>query len=284
MQFYFWRFFFILILTIHLMACGTSSSSSTNDPDTDNLPDPITSGNWYQPSVGTSWQWQINDSLNTSYDVDVYDIDLENNSANTITELHNQGKRVICYFSAGTFEDFREDADQFPAEVLGTALEDFPDEKWLDIRSAEVLAIITARMDSAVTKGCDGVEPDNVDGYANNNGFDLTAEDQLLYNATIANEAHQRNLAVGLKNDLDQINSLLNYFDFSVNEQCHEFEECDALQPFIDANKAVFNAEYDDTYVNDASTRNALCDNAIDQNLSTLILPVDLDDAFRFSC
>lgn len=39
-----------------------------------------------------------------------------------------------------------------------------------------------ARLDLAVQKGCDGVEPDNVDGYQNNSGFPLTAQDQLAYN------------------------------------------------------------------------------------------------------
>ncbi len=55
------------------------------------------------------------------------------------------------------------------------------------------------RLDLAVTKGCDGVEPDNMDGYANDSGFPLTAEDQLTFNRFIANEAHRRGLAVGLK-------------------------------------------------------------------------------------
>ncbi|MMZ65925.1 hypothetical protein D1872_283710 [compost metagenome] len=62
-----------------------------------------------------------------------------------------------------------------------------------------------ARLDLAVQKGCDGVEPDNMDGYDNNTGFTLSADDQLAYNKFIANEARKRGLSVGLKNDLDQI-------------------------------------------------------------------------------
>jgi len=37
-------------------------------------------------------------------------------------------------------------------------------------------------MDMAVAKDCDGVEPDNIDAYINNNGLGLTGADQLVYN------------------------------------------------------------------------------------------------------
>ena len=60
------------------------------------------------------------------------------------------------------------------------------DEKWLDITDGRVKAIMSARMQMAKDKGCDGVEPDNVDGYSNNNGLGLTASDQLAYNKWLA--------------------------------------------------------------------------------------------------
>ena len=140
------------------------------------------------------------------------------------------------------------------------------------------------RLDLAVQKGCDGVEPDNVDGFANNSGFNLTATDQLAFNRRIANAAHERNLAVALKNDLDQILELLDYFDFAVNEQCHEFDECDLLTPFVSAGKPVFNAEYLERFRKDSGARAAMCQETLRLGLHTLVLPVDLDDAFRFSC
>ena len=43
------------------------------------------------------------------------------------------------------------------------------------------------RMDMAKNKGCDGIEPDNVDAYSNHNtGFHFTAADQLAYNKWLA--------------------------------------------------------------------------------------------------
>jgi len=271
-----------LVLAMALVGCGGDSSGpeGTLDP---NIP-PLTDGNWYRPGVATTWQWQLLGTVNTAYSVDVYDIDLFDVSASTIASLQATGKRVICYFSAGSFEDFRSDANRFPQEVLGNTLEGFADERWLDIRSSNVLDIMGDRLDIAVQKGCDGVEPDNVDGYVNNSGFDLTAADQLAFNRRIANAAHERGLAVALKNDLDQILDLIAYFDLSVNEQCHEFDECSLLQPFVAEGKPVFNAEYDSRFVSDAAVRDGMCATARAENLRTLILPLDLDDSFRFSC
>ena len=266
------------IIAISTATCG---DSGTTDPDS--TLDPIT-GEWYRPTVATTWQWQLQGTINTTYAVDLYDIDLFDTPATLIASLQASGKRVICYFSAGSFEDFRSDAASFRSQDLGNPLGGFADERWLDIRSASVLAIMEARLDIAVDKGCDGVEPDNMDGFTNNTGFNLTPGDQLTFNRTIANEAHERGLSVGLKNDLDQISDLVAFFDFQVNEQCHEFDECAALDAFITAGKPVFNAEYDAQLVSDAAARAQLCEAALIRNLRTLILPLDLDDSFRFSC
>ncbi len=241
-------------------------------------------GDWTPLNLNDRWQWQLLGTVNTEYDVDVYDIDLFDVPSDTIRELQDAGRKVICYFSAGSYEDFRDDVDSFPDEVLGLELDGFSDERWLDIRSPKVHQIMLARLDVARAKGCDGVEPDNMDGYINPSGFDLNGEDQLAFNRLVANEAHARGLSVALKNDLDQIPELVEYFDFSVNEQCHEFDECEALMPFIDDGKPVYNAEYADIYVNDMNQRNAMCEDANGRGFDTLILPLDLDDSFRIAC
>jgi hypothetical protein len=91
------------------------------------------------------------------------------------------------------------------------------------------------RLDLAVEKRCDGVEPDNVDAYDGNDpGFPLTYEDQIDYNTFLAAEAHSRGLSVGLKNDLAQVEDLLDLFDWALNEECFQWDECGDLQPFID--------------------------------------------------
>lgn len=180
--------------------------------------------------------------------MDMYDIDIFDNDASVVASLHAQGRKVIGYFSAGSWEDWRPDADQFPPEVLGND-NGWPGEKWLDIRQLDVLGpIMEARMDLAAQKGFDGVEPDNVDGYSNKTGFPLTYQDQLNYNIFLANAAHERGLSVALKNDIEQIVDLEPYFDWALNEQCFQYRECDwpngGLLNFINAGKAVMNVEY----------------------------------------
>ncbi|WP_456451997.1 endo alpha-1,4 polygalactosaminidase [Hydrogenimonas sp.] len=235
-------------------------------------------------NVSTTWQWQLTGTFNTSYDVDLYDIDLFDTDKTTIDTLHEKGRIVVCYFSAGSYEEWRPDAGEFPVRVLGNALDGWPGERWLDVRDEEVRAIMKARLDLAQEKGCDGVEPDNVDGYANDTGFALTYDDQLDFNRFLAAEAHARGLLVGLKNDLEQVNDLLEDFDFALNEECHAYDECDLLVPFVEAGKPVFNAEYDRKYVDNVLARDALCEDARRRNFRTLILPPTLDGSYRYSC
>ena len=195
----------------------------------------------WQPPQQVDWQWQLTGAIDLSVDASVFDVDLFDVTKATVDAIHAKGAKAICYVSVGTFEPWRPDAASFPAAVKGKPLGDFPDETWLDIRRLDVLGpIMEARFDLCKAKGFDGVEPDNVDGYTNKSGFPLTAADQLKFNKFLATAAHARGLSVGLKNDLDQINELVGAFDWALNEQCFQYQECGLLRPFTDAGKAVF--------------------------------------------
>lgn len=273
---------FITLTAFLLLGCSFSGNDFSSSLNVD--VSPIASANAYQPDVMATWQWQLQGDVNNSYNVDIYDVDLFDTSTPEITALQDQGRKVICYFSAGSYEAWRSDAGTFSQVALGNNLDDWEGERWLDIRLSSVHRIMTTRLALAQSKGCDGVEPDNMDAYTNESGFTISANDQLAYNRFIANEAHKLDLSVGLKNDLEQIPDLVAYYDFAVNEQCFEFNECDALTPFIDAGKPVFNTEYKDEFVNDSEARTTLCDTANSLQFSTLILPLELDDSLRFSC
>lgn len=273
---------FMLLVSTLTVGCGGDDHHDDAAPSPAYPVEPTLQ--WYQPPVASQWQWQLQGELNLGYDVTLYDVDLFDTSRATIAGLQQQGRRVICYFSAGSYEDWRPDAEQFVMADLGDTLAGWEDERWLDIRSDHVLQIMTQRLNLAAEKGCDGVEPDNVDAYTNNSGFNLSYDDQLAFNQQLAVLAHERGLAIGLKNDLDQVTDLVDDFDFAVNEQCFQYQECDQLTPFILNNKPVFNAEYADAYVNNPEQRRLLCEQANTLAISTLILPEALDDSFRFSC
>jgi hypothetical protein len=234
------------------------------------------SADWWRPVPGTSWQIQYTGTLNTALDAQVFNIDLFDTPASVIAKLHSQGKKVICYFSAGSWENWRPDASRFPASVKGRS-NGWPGEKWLDIRRLDILMpIMTERMKLAVQKGCDAVDPDNVDGYSNRTGYRLTYNDQLNYNRSLAFAAHKLGLAISLKNDLEQIPDLVDYFDFAVNEECFSYNECNGLSAFIAQGKPVFGIEYE-------LSASAFCPKANRMNFDFLRKRLDLD-VWRVTC
>lgn len=233
-------------------------------------------GTRWLPRPGTSWQIQFSGTLNTNVNAQAFDLDLFDTPQSVIQSLKAQGRKVICYFSAGSYEDWRPDAGQFPPQVLGAALDGWPGERWLDIRAPQLIDVMKRRLDLAVQKKCDAVDLDNMDGYTNPTGLPLNAQQQLTYNRTMAAEAHARGLSIGLKNDLNQIQDLVNNFDFEINEQCFFYNECHLLQPFIQANKAVFNIEY-------TGRASDICRHANEMNFDTLIKHQNLDAA-RTAC
>jgi len=211
-----------------------------------------------RPTTSSSWHIDLEVPVDTTVNADWYDIDLFENDPAVMRAIHARGSRVVCYFSAGSSEDWRPDYASIPRAALGTALDGWPGERWLDIRDAGVRRVMQARLDLARSKGCDGVDPDNVDGYANANGFGLRAADQLAYNRWLATESHARGLVVGLKNDVEQIGDLVSSFDFAVNEQCFQYGECDTVSAFTRAGRAVLNIEYGTV----SSLRTSVCPRA----------------------
>jgi hypothetical protein len=248
-----------------------------------NVP-PVTEGTWYRPRIDVTWQWQLDGAINTTYAVEIYDVDLFETPDAVLQQLRSRGVRVLCYFSAGSAEIGRPDFQSIPAAALGRVLDGYPNERWLDVRSRGAFDVMVARLDLARQRGCDGVEPDNVDGFTNSTGFPLTADDQLAFNRNLANEAHRRGLSIALKNDGDQAVQLAEYFDLELNEQCHEYRECDRLKPFLDRGKPVLNAEYANDRGAAQQRAVAVCAQARTAGTRTLLLPLDLDDTFRISC
>lgn len=235
----------------------------------------------WQPGVNTTWQWQLSgDTIDQSFEVDMYDIDLFDSDVSVVAALHEKGRKVVCYISVGSWEDWRPDQDQFPEEVIGKNYQDWPGEKWLDIRQIELLApVMRARLDLCRDKGFDAIEPDNIDGYTNDTGFPLTYDDQLKYNRWLADEAHARGLSIGLKNDPDQAVDLLPFYDWAMTEDCFDQGWCEKLLPFIQAGKAVFAAEYTDTGI----TLDQFCPLAKTLKFSAILKHRDLD-AWRETC
>jgi len=201
--------------------------------------------NFWTPSPLTRFQIQFSGDIDLTVMAEVYDLDAFDSQKETVEQLQRQGSKVICYIDAGTVEDWRSDYANYPKTVIGKVDAGWPGENWLDIRALDVLLpILEARVEFCASKGFDGVEFDNLDGYQNDTGFDLTAADQLAFNRALADLAHEHGLAAGLKNDPEQIAELAPWFEFVILESCFEQGWCELAAPFIQADKAVFDIEY----------------------------------------
>jgi len=228
---------------------------------------------WWHPTTGLSWQWQLTGKLNLDLQTDVIDIDLGVGQS-VVDYYHSKGTKVICYVSVGSYENWRTDSGQFPDEVLGKDYEGWSGEKWLDIRRIDLLApIMLARLDECSDKGFDGVEPDNIQIWNNDTGFPLTYDDQLQYVLWLAEETHKRGLAIGQKNAPDQTKDLVDVFDFAITEDAFYKNWAEEMLPYIDAGKPVFAAEYTDL----PGDFQKFCRQSKELGFSTILKHRDLD-------
>jgi len=206
----------------------------------------------WQPKPGTTWNYILTGSIYLHFEnSDILDIDLFDKSEEDIQYYHEGGKKVICYFSGGIFDE-RSDKDEF-YKVDGLVNKDLKKtvgNYWLDIRKEELKPILKARMELAVSKKCDGIDVDYLDGYENEklqkawSDNPLTKEDAVAFAKWLAATAHELDLAIGLRNSLFMIDEVGDDFDFAVNENCNisrkKPSKCYLYKDFLQKDKAVF--------------------------------------------
>ena len=247
----------------------------------------------WQPAVNTSWNYQLSvpPTSGNTHGIAVWDIDLFDSDASVISDLQANSAKVICYFSAGTSENWRPDFKSFTAADQGEDVDGWAGERWVDTNSANVRSIMAARIQQAADKKCDGVDPDNMDVYGNGGGgFGLTQDDAVDYARFLATSASGLGLSVGLKNAGEIIPRVIDVMQWSVNEECVAKEECDTFAAFITAKKPVFNVEYPKGY--DVSNNNPIDKNKLKQicdqkandavGFSTIIKNINLDKWIEF--
>ncbi len=238
----------------------------------------------WEPAVGSRWQYQLQvrkafadtggidvdlctipwsggDCVRPDvFDIDLYDLDGVTPNKRAVEAIHARDAHAICYVDAGSIETYRPDYHRFVRFdrrcggcLIGEPFSQiFNDENWANLSNGRGQRDFMVRMMGARVRTCadadfDAVEYDVVDGYASSSGttgWNITSEMQLTYNRALAEIAHRHGLSAGLKNDLGQINQLIGSFDFAINEQCFQYDECGELQAFIEAGKAVFQVEY----------------------------------------
>ncbi|OUM62831.1 glycoside hydrolase family 114 protein, partial [Piromyces sp. E2] len=205
----------------------------------------------WKPTVGSTWNYVLGHKINLATEkAEVLEIDV-NKSASLIQEYHNVGKKVICYFSGGTIEDFRDDKKDYEAVpgLVRNTYEAWDDEKWLDFRIEGIKPLIIKRMKLAVSKNCDGIEVDNVDAYQMKEVKSwtdpITREQTVVFLKWLGSTAHSLGISIGLKNVNGLIDEVGQYFDFAINEDCHHYnDECRKYKNFLASGKPVFAVAY----------------------------------------
>lgn len=196
------------------------------------------------PPERSTFYWQLDGAAPTNRSEQVYDIDGFENNKSVFDTLKNNDKYVIAYFSAGSWEEWRPDANSFPSAVIGSEMDDWG-ERWIDIRNISAIKpIMEARADIALGKGADAIEWDNIDAFQNSPGFSITSADQQAYNKMLADITHERGMAVIYKNAALS-GELEPYFDGLLIEEAYEWNETNAFIPYRNAGKAVWAIEYE---------------------------------------
>ena len=245
----------------------------------------------------TVWQYQLSDKGTVKYipGVNLYVIDLDT-ARKEIPRLKNLDKniKVVCYYSAGTYEAARRDADQdrgensfdpktYLKDALLEPMEGWPDETWLDVTKKRVWYMNKKRMRFAKEIGCDGVDPDNVDYYSVNSKVVSRKESAAFVNY-LTTKAHDLGLGIGLKNAVELIKDVPDV-DWYINESCVTFGECDRYASVVEK-KAVMAVEYCDAKEElGEPTQQPTCACAVARknDINMLIKRADLD-ADRMAC
>jgi hypothetical protein len=142
---------------------------------------PIVNHGLWQPQVAEPFQIILSGHPDVTVKlapdfVNIFDLDLFNTPVSTIRRLRDQGKKVICYFSAGSSEDWRPDFKQLSKSDMGNKIAKSDDgkdfwegERWLNIKNPNpdsdslppVWQVMRDRIKLAAEKGCNAVDPDN---------------------------------------------------------------------------------------------------------------------------
>lgn len=245
-----------------------------------------------QPAPTKGWpavpngpfHWQLQGDINLRGNIKIVGSDVFDTPSDQVREWRNAGVFPICYVNVGTVEDWREDRNQFPPDIIGKAYWGWPGEYWLDITRFERFSdVILARFDLCRDKGFLAIEPDNIDAYEADDtntetGFDLTRDDQLGYINWLIDQAHARGLAIGQKNASELVPELVDKMDFALLESAYRLGFMSEFEPYSEVGKPVFAVEYLEEMDTGTDPQSA-CPVAKKLGFQGIIAHIDLDRA-----
>ncbi|KAI3401083.1 hypothetical protein diail_228 [Diaporthe ilicicola] len=188
---------------------------------------------------GVKWQINIQNPVDPRAgiqpaDAKVIDVDLFQASKDPtlIPTLHAAGVTVLCYFNLGAVQTTDCDYSSWNNDGLmkGQVVENYSQEKYVDVTDPTVLELHKARVDLAHSIGCDGLDPDNIDTYElspdESIGKQITQDDMVNFLTTLAEYAHSKtttaghSLMIGQKNAVGITDRIHTFMDFAISENC----------------------------------------------------------------
>lgn len=275
-------------------------------------PPPPPPGTWWVPPQVAEWQWylagkvsnpptnlQLGDGSKTylgatAPNTTIIDVDGINNTAADVAELHSLGYHVICYMEVGTAGNYGGAYTTYYNELsaagdLGNKLSGYP-EKFININAPSAVSIVESIInDQCAGKGFDAVETDldeTFGGNEGNTGFTITQANEVSYLTTLSSYMHSLDLG-WIAKDVDDtgsqsfVNSVEPMADAVITEQCQQYGTCSLLQPFVNAGKAVFDAEYTDE---GGKSPSSFCPTANAENFNAVNFDGSLDGKTRTPC
>lgn len=268
----------VSMLMLSLTACQKESTNNGDNNVSDGNQNEANKVSWWQPKAGVTFDWCLDDLKNSdTFTAEVVDVDAFTTTAQQVAALHAQGKKVIAYISAGTIEDDRPDINLLPKEVIGQVYPEWPKERWLDIRQREKLRPwLNSRIDRIISKGFDAIEPDNLDSYSNETGFDISINDTKLYCDFLIKLAHDKGLGIGQKNVPELSVEYSKKFDWVLTEDAFDQKWENDVKPYIAQNKPVFAVEYTDQ-TSQSTFTNTVCPKAQNLKYSAILKKRELN-------
>jgi len=113
----------VVIFVVGIFSWANFSMASGKNAKTVVFPVTETrSVSYWKPSLKMKWQIQFAGVLDQRANAEVFVVDGFDTDVKTVKALHAKGKKVVCYFSAGSLENWRPDAKKFPKVVIGKKL------------------------------------------------------------------------------------------------------------------------------------------------------------------
>jgi hypothetical protein len=233
----------VAALALTLAACEGSEGTLLVRHDAAAGAGPDQPPDLFLPQENARWTARLDGAVDITLAADFFYLDPDQQPAEDLAALREQGRPYLCYLSAGTVEDFRADAEDFPNRVVGNVLSAFPNERWLDVRDALVRELMSRRIERLAAAGCRGVTPASLAAYEVDSGFPLSLADSVDYARFIANRLHDAGMSAGLTGPAALTLELWQSYDFGLAIGCVAGSRCREYAALQAAGKPVLHVE-----------------------------------------